>query len=334
MTLPGPYPSSFPELLAVPPDRRPFVLVADADELLREIGYRARRNNTPLLLSLSERGWSRIFATDRVRTEVERNLPSYAGPNMAAAMRVWQDEYEPAIRWVDLPDRRETGFRSDEGELADRMAPTLAVHGTDGPTAELALMCAPCFLQTGNFKHFAGLAHPKTRDALVAAGHAAEFEAGGRATLSLVELGVRGVGAATAQVVRAAAESPVLAGVLLATLYLAARKSAKGRERLVEIAGRVVAVTGQAAETLAGRRSELLAQIIPALVRPLQGQTVETQLAGILARNAAPITAEAVGLAVVPPLPRAVALAALRGSSAFEFWSGRGWTLGRHFASE
>src|SRR6185295_8794373 len=114
-------PTSYPDrdlqvVLATPPHLRPFPVIADADELIREVTYRARRRKEPLLFSLSKFGIGRVYASERVRAEVERNLPIYAGADAALAERVFQQEYLSAIRWVSMPDRTRSGFGPGEEE--------------------------------------------------------------------------------------------------------------------------------------------------------------------------------------------------------------------------
>ena len=333
--LPGLYPDRDPGmLLAVPPTRRPFPVVADADELLREVTYRGRSFKEPLMLGLARHRLARLFASDQVREEVERDLPLYAGQYTQGALRAWREEYLPLIRWVSIPDRLETGFRLDQHDLSTRMELVMERHSADAPTAELALLCAPCFVITGNHKHLhiAGFGDAGTRRALVAAGNAADLELTGIRTLSLGELGARGTWALTTRAVRLAGDSPIIAGLMLAAFIVLGIKAREHREQIKVAAGRTANATMELIQELTTRHGDLLATLIPSLVPPLQQPMIETQVAQPLVRSPAPLSAEAVGFACRPPLEREIAIRALRGHSAFVFWPGRGWTLGRHFA--
>jgi hypothetical protein len=174
---------------------------------------------------------ARIFATDRVRKEVERNLPRVAMSHADAAMRVWWADYRPLIRWVSLPDRLQSGFRADERGLRERMLLVMEKHSADAPTAELALLCAPCFVLTDNRKHLhvAGFGDRGTRTALIAAGDATELELNGIRALSLGELGARGTWAVTSRAARLAGDSPIAAALMLAILAVLAIKAYEGR---------------------------------------------------------------------------------------------------------
>jgi hypothetical protein len=331
--LPGLYPDRDPGILfSVAPASRPFPVVVDADELLREVTYRGRSLKEPLLLSLARHRLARLLATDRVWEEVERDLPRYAGKHAHGALRAWREEYLPLIRWVAIPDRLETGFRASEHDLAVRMELVMERHSADAPTAELALLCAPCFVITGNHKHLhvAGFGDTGTRDALVAAGDAAELELAGIRTLSLGELGARGTWSLTTRTVRLAGDSPIIAGLMLAALLFLGIKAYERRGQLKAAAGRTANATMELIQELTTKHADLLGTLIPSLVSPLQQPMIEAMVAQALVRAPAPLSAEAVGYACRPTLDREIALTALRGHSGFAFWAGRGWTLGRH----
>ena len=337
--LPDLYPERDPGiLLAVSPARRPFPVVADTDELLREVAHRARTGNEPLMLGLARHSLARLFATDRVRQEVERDLPRFATERRqdpGEAMRAWHEEYLPLIRWVTLPDRVETGFRADEHGLSTRMQLVMERHSADAPTAELALLCAPCFVITGNSKHLhaAGFGDVKTRDALVAAGNAADLELNGIRALSLSELGARGTWALTARAARLAGDSPLMGALMLAAIIFLGFKAHEHREQLKAAAGRAANATMELLQEVAARHGDLIEILIPSLVSPLEHPTIENRVAQTLVRSPVPLSAEVIGYTRRPAVEREAALRGLRGHSAFVFWPGRGWTLGRHFAA-
>jgi hypothetical protein len=82
---------------------------------------------------------ARLFATERVRVEVERHLAAHAdraGIDPTDALRVWQHEYLRLIRFVDL-----------DGEGSDpRVLELIARHGNDKATGLLAELLAPCLV--------------------------------------------------------------------------------------------------------------------------------------------------------------------------------------------
>lgn len=326
--VPGAYPDNdLFSAITTRPEDRPFAIVADTDELVPEIAYRGRSDKEPLLLSLARTGWARVFATDRVHEEVKRQLPQFAGDNADAAMRTFREEYEPLIRWVAVSERATAGYRADEDALMQRMS---LVHVNDAPTAELAILCAPCFLHTRNLKHFPGIARPRTRDAIIAAGDSAELELSGRLTLVLTELGVRATSAAVKRAVAAAADSPLFAGAMLALLLLIGHRALERRDEIRQAGSRAADRVGEAAEQLSVYRQAQASRVGRALVDPLEPVTYETSIALVLSRAMRPVAADELAIAARPSLDREAALEALQGHPAFEFWPGRGWTLGRH----
>jgi hypothetical protein len=318
-------------ILAHPPTNRPFAVVADADELIREVVYRARRGNDPLLLSLVRAGWARLFATDRVGEEVERNLPKVAGRNRSAALETWRAEYFPLIRWVSMPDRSAAGFDVGEESLRTRMSMVMERHDADAPTAELALMCAPCFVITGNSKHLhvAGFGDGATRDAIVAAGHKADLELTGLRAVSLAELSGEALWGVGRRAFRLAADSPLLGALMVAGVVFLAQMANERRDQVRAAGRRVGAVSFEFVEELLNHHRGLVAALAPSLVLALEQPTKPIQVAGRLARAPAPRPAEAIAAGL--ELDRDGVLEALRSHQAFSFWPGRGWTLGRHF---
>jgi hypothetical protein len=331
--LPGVYPDrDLGTVLALPPTHRPFSVVSDADELIREVSYRGRTAKEPLMLGLARHHLARLFATDRVRKEVERNLPRVAGPHIESAERAWREEYRPLIRWVSIPDRLERGFHGDEDALRPRMRQIMTLHSADAPTAELALLCAPCFVLTGNHAHLhaAGFGDADTRTALVAAGDAAALELNGVRALSLGELATRGTWELGSRAIRLAGDSPLAAGLMLFALAFFAFKAYEQRDQLKTVAGHTANATMDFIQEMLIRHADLLTVLMPSLVAPLQPPTLETRIAQTLARSPSPLAAEAIGYTRLPMLNRDVVLAALRSHPAFVFWRGQGWTMGRH----
>jgi hypothetical protein len=318
-------------ILARPPTSRPFTVVADADELIREVVYRVRRGNDPLLLSLAGLGWARLFATDRVGEEVERNLPKHAGRDQSAALEAWRAEYLPLIRWVSMPDRSEVGFAVGEDPLQARMSLVMERHDADAPTAELALMCAPCFVITRNGKHLhvAGFGDSATRKAIAAAGNKAELELTGLRAVSLAELGGEALWGAGRRAFKLAADSPLLGALMVVGVIFLAQMANERRGQIRAAGRRFRDVSFELADQLVNHHHGLVAALAPSLVLALEEPTDAIQVAGRLARAPAPRSAEVIATGL--ELDRDGVLEALRAHQAFSFWPGQGWTLGRHF---
>lgn len=317
-------------LLTSPPATRPFAVVADTDELVREISYRARTGNEPLFLSLAKLGWTRIFATDRVAEEVERNLTARAAGHEYEAMAAWRSEYRPLIRWVTVPERGIDDFTAQEAGLEARMAEVMRRHMADSPTAELALMCAPCFVLTGNKKHLhvAGFGDAGTREALAAAGHKAELELTGMRAISLTELAGAGAWHGTRRTAKLVAGRPIVGVILLLALVLFVRAVHRNRTEVQAFVRRLGNAGVEAAEAAMEHHRRLVDTLAPSLVRAPEEPNPASRIASRLARSSGPRSAERIAGEV--GLGREEALRVLREIGAFCFWPGQGWTLGRH----
>jgi hypothetical protein len=317
-------------LLTTPPQARPFPVLADADELIREISHRARTGHEPLLWSLARLGWARVLATDRVAEEVERNLPAVAAGREYEAAVIWRSEYRPLIRWVTVPERGEGDFGPEEAEVEARVREVSRRHRADSPTAELALICAPCFVLTGNRKHLhvSGFGDPGTADAIKAAADRAELELTGMRAISLTEPAVAGAWHGGRRLAKLAAERPIVGALLFLGLIFLARVVDRNRAEIGAALRRAGAVALEQAEAALERHRELTDTLAPSLVLPPQEPSPATLVGGRLARAGAPRTAASV--AVELGLGADEVLEVLRAHEAFCFWPDRGWTLGRH----
>jgi hypothetical protein len=118
-------------------ERYPVVL--DTNVLLSDCAHVVRSGKISFLLASAQLPIAHLFATERVRAEVERYLPSHAersGLDSDEVIRVWRERYVPVIRFVDV-----------EGEARDpRVAALAARDVTDKPTGLLAELLAPCLV--------------------------------------------------------------------------------------------------------------------------------------------------------------------------------------------
>jgi hypothetical protein len=140
----GLQPTSAPGLVPAAPtdlllwDRLPVVL--DTNVLLSDCEHVVARKGRPSFLLQSARlPVARLFATERVKAEVERHLPAHAtrsGLDPKQAMQTWHEQFVPLMRFVEI-----------EGEPSDPRVAALALrHPNDGPTGLLAELLAPCLV--------------------------------------------------------------------------------------------------------------------------------------------------------------------------------------------
>jgi hypothetical protein len=145
----------------------PLPIVLDADVLHRNVDYCLRTGYTPKLLEAASASYSLlsgvvVFATARVREEVERQLVEIAEGRdvpLSEVTALWERLFLPRIRFVEMSDRDVEDSRVDEVRM---------LHDADAPTAALAVLLAPCVLLTDNRKHFAPLRIADTRTDLIA----------------------------------------------------------------------------------------------------------------------------------------------------------------------
>jgi hypothetical protein len=229
-----------------------------------------------------------------------------------------------------VPERRIGDFAAHEAGLEARMAEVMRRHMADSPTAELALMCAPCFVLTANKKHLhtAGFGDAGTRTALVAAGDKAELELNGMRAISLTELAGAGAWQGGRRLGKLLSEQPLVAVIILLGVALLARAAHRNRGTLGAAMRRAGTAMVEAGETAIERHRELLDLLAPSLVAPVEEPSPAGRIAGALARAAAPRPAERIAAEV--GFGRDETLRVLRETPAFCFWPGQGWTFGRH----
>jgi len=309
---------------------RPFPIVADADELIREAAYRARRAKEPLLFSLVKLGIGRVYASERVREEVERNLPRLAGKHTRAARDVWENDYLPDIRWVAMPDRTQTGFADGEEILAEHMKAIMSLHAADAPTAELALHCAPCFVLTGNEKHLhaAGFGDDRTRDALAAAADKAMLEFAAIFAEACGEAIGHGLWVAGSKAFGQFRRSPILILLALGAILGLGRIHHHRVEWCRDAGSRILLRGGLLLQEALARHEALMAELTPSLFHPSGELSASVDLARALVRHPTPLPARTIAADIGSELGSV--LPPLRTHPAFNFWPGRGWTLGYH----
>lgn len=141
--MPAQLPVFAPKLVPAAPtsyflwDRYPVVV--DTNVLLADVAHVVRTGKTSFLLGSGEWPIAHLFATERVRGEVEEHLPEHAeqvGLDAGEVKGVWRERYLPVIRFVHL-----------DGDTRDeRVAALVARHERDKPTGLLAELLAPCLV--------------------------------------------------------------------------------------------------------------------------------------------------------------------------------------------
>ena len=319
-------------MLLQPAHRRPFPVVVDADALIRDIVKTARERKQTILRGLGEDRYANLMATDVVHDEVERHLDEVAGEDAATAWGVWSDQYRPLLRWVEIPRRsRGTPIRPGENELVQRLDGVANRHPKDVPTAELALMCAPCFVVSGDRRHLhvEGFGRAGWLHDLTAAGELATIENAAHIMLvlagSITESAARG-GRALGRLIGRSEVGLALVGVAAGMLLSHGFHNREGMGRRL---GNALDVYAELAERLSTERAARLARITDALVLPLTDPPVHALVAQVLARATAPFTiAELVGR-VGGTVDESAVLSCVKDHPMFVFAPGRGWALGR-----
>lgn len=120
-------------------------MVVDADVLLRDVGYAARKGYLSALLGMASPGYTLItgvalITTPRVTEEVTRRLPEVArriDRTEAAVAEVWTTRVLPRLRVAPV---------RENAVLEDRVESVRDKHAADAPTAALTALLAPPFL--------------------------------------------------------------------------------------------------------------------------------------------------------------------------------------------
>lgn len=119
----------------------PHVLVVDTMVLYDDIVRRLRHNQprTALVESVNHRA-TRMFAASHVYEEMYDHIGGFERRSVerSEVLRVFEEVYLPVCRFVETP----------QGDLHPRVVPVAEVDESDVPTAELALLLAPCDVLT------------------------------------------------------------------------------------------------------------------------------------------------------------------------------------------
>jgi hypothetical protein len=134
-------------------------VVVDADVLIRNVDYAARRGRSGALLGNASRHYTLLsgvvlFATTTVCEEALRHLPEIAERRQVSedlVRSIWNDLIIPSIRFVAL----------EPGTIYDPRVEGVPLH--DRPTAELLALLSPAVLATDNRKHFRSFGLPETK---------------------------------------------------------------------------------------------------------------------------------------------------------------------------
>jgi len=196
----------------------PLPIVVDADVLIRNVDYAARKGYDPALIGWASESYTLssgvvVFATARVGGEVIRHLPEIAqrrGKSRAEIVRIWNEVIVPHVRFVNVDDR---AIR-DDGVDAVR-----ALHAADAPTAALGIMLAPAVLLTNNHRHFRpllGVDPVNVDEAAVAAYQLGEFGTGMSAVIMVGGLAVTALFGGGNKLVRAVGPDGALVVALVA----------------------------------------------------------------------------------------------------------------------
>lgn len=208
-------------------DRLPIVL--DTSMLLNDIVCATRGQGDPLLLALARKEVAHLFATDRVREEVESHLAARAIQGHVApehAFSMWSRSYLPLIRFVTVDD-------VPRGQAVTALANR---HPTDLPTGVLAELLAPCLVfAVDNDLVDTGIAR---RDWTAVVHNAEEakqlemlFSGSSFFVLLFGSLGVEGV-KGLIKLARAAPVPTIIGAVLLGLLLHSHLTSNRGRQQI------------------------------------------------------------------------------------------------------
>jgi hypothetical protein len=216
----------------------PAPLVVDADVLIRNVEYAAKKDYAPALLGQASGTYSLftgvvLFATPQVIDETEQHLPEIVARTRdpEAVARVWSEMFLPRIRVVPL----------DLSEIVDqRIDGVSALHPNDAPTAALAVLLAPAVLLTDNRKHFLpfGLAETKTDAVAIDAFAIGELGAGLQSATIIPRLSAMAAVEGSKKVVRALGpELTLIIGLILIgafAWYLTTERGQRTRGQLAE----------------------------------------------------------------------------------------------------
>lgn len=332
--------AALPELsataaLSVPPQLRPWPVVADANVLIRDVLANLRRPEVTALLGLAEARYVQLLGAEAVADEVDEHLARVAGAARAGlAEELWRTRYLPQIRWVADPAALLVG--SNEADA--RVAGVAARDVDDLPTAQLGLLCAPALVVTADrdlLDHGFGAAEFVA--ALVATGQLSQLDASLLIGMRLMGLSLESAGRAVVATGRVVARSEWLWGAMLGGVaYLVAHQwpALRERGRQLQAGGRRLAKrTAEVLGVVFEQRRAHIEALADCLVQPLDEPTIGSVMCRELARTPVPVSAAELHRRASSVLPASApdegfVRASLGDNDAFVLVRGRGWQLG------
>lgn len=127
-----------------------LVTVVDTDVLVRDLKYTLRHGKLTYFPLAARTGLLRFFASRSIRGEMARKIQELApvmGWDPAAAYSVWETQYAPWVRFLDV---------SNLPPATPEVARTYDLDPTDGPTAQVATLLSPDFVFSCNHHHLPG----------------------------------------------------------------------------------------------------------------------------------------------------------------------------------
>jgi predicted nucleic acid-binding protein len=309
-----------------------LLVVLDTNVLLRDIRARLRYRQHTFLQQAAGFGTFKLFATERVRSEVTSHLREYIEKyrlDAGLAEKVWATEYGRLIQFVVVPDTHPD----------PRVSIVASLHKADVPTAVLAAMLAPCLVLSTD-KSSLGKAGLAAIEWFPLARHAAIAIPDGDAVLVGTELilkgslaSVWGLGKGIFSLFKTRPDIAVLVGLGLAFIIDQARHSERVREILADVRERAMAAGGSAAAKMETHRAAVRglsgSEVRPGQDRPLLDHVVRTlALGGQMSRTKVAETLRHRGLGSGRNFPLLID-SVLREYPAFLPVPGRGWELGR-----
>lgn len=306
-------------------ERLPVVL--DTNVLLSDCQHVVESGKTSFLLASTRLPVAHLFATERVRSEVERHLPDHArrcGLDPEKAMQVWHDKYLAAIRFVDI-----------DGDARDhRVVGLLARDPTDKPTGLLAELLAPCLVFSRDKDLLdTGIARREWVTLSSAAQDVAKLQAvysGGALGTLLVGIVAWEAGSSVVAAAKAAPLPALVVGgvaIYLLRQYWTSDRGGRHRTEARELVGDA----GRGLNSVWTRAEEAERLLEAAAFVPDGEPNVGAQLARVVA--VAPMSLRAADVAERLDISTQKATAALRAPLFLRSLDGR-YALGRNFATE
>jgi hypothetical protein len=280
-------------------------------------------------------GTFKLFATERVRSEVTEHLREYIekyrlDPDLAE--RIWVTEYGRLVRYVAVPDTHPD----------PRVSIVASLHEMDVPTAVLAVMLAPCIVLSTDKRSLgkAGLAaiewFPLARHAAIAVPDGDAVLVGSELILKGSVASVWALSKGIFSLFKKRPDIAVVVGLGLALVVDQARRSERVRELLADVRARTIAAGESANAKLDAHREAVgvlsRSEVRPGKDRPLTDHVARTlALGGAMSRTKIVESLRRQELGRGRHFPRIVE-SALQECPAFLPAPGRRWKLGRSAA--